>query len=389
MIFSVSQYVLAVEHFNLMARTLASREIYAIYEDGNTKLKCSVGNSVLVFKVMCEGRKMAMRIYMKPHRNLRAIYGENYYPKELLVSSDSDTYGLADVVMSEWHEGVSLQSKIEEVADKPVKMEALSQMFEKFAIELLNEKWAHGDLKPENIILSKDGLHLIDFDAMYREGFTVKECVEIGTKQFQHPLRDSSFFNKSIDDYPIALIVTALAALSLDKSLAKEVIDSDYLLIRPSLAVAGCDKMLDRIETLFAECGDVRHYRIARLLRSALPILPPLKSLLELTVREVAGEEPLVLEYYNGYWGFTRRGIFVIPPMYDLAFDYSEGVALVRVGDVWHFIDEHGRVVITCGRGKEIKPFTKRKKRAASSGSFLCYYQVRAMPSTLSTTPVM
>lgn len=356
MIFPVSQYILAVEYFDLMARTLASRKIYAIYDD-NKRLKCSVGNSVLVFQVMCEGKKMAMRIYMKPHRNLRAIYGERYYPKELLVSSSSDHYGLADVVMCEWHEGVSLQSKIEEVANKPDKMKALSKMFEEFAIELLSEKWAHGDLKPENIILSKDGLHLIDFDAMYREGFTVKDCIEIGTKQFQHPLRDISFFNKSIDDYPIALIVTALAALSLDKSLAKRVIDNDYLLIRPSLAVSGRDEMLDRIERLFAECGDVRHYRIARLLRSPHPKLPALKSLLELSVREVAGEEPLSLEYYNGYWGFARNGIFVIPPMYDLAFDYSEGVALVRVGDVWHFIDERGEVVITCGRGKEIKPF--------------------------------
>lgn len=356
MIFPVSQYILAVEHFDMMARTLAPHRINAIYDDNNI-LKCSVGNSVLVFPVMYDGKKMAMRIYMKPHRNLRAIYGEKYYPKELLVSSSSDHYGLADVVLCEWHEGVSLQSKIEEVANKPAKMEALSQMFEEFAIELLSEKWAHGDLKPENIIFSKDGLHLIDFDAMYREGFMARDCMEIGTKQFQHPLRDSSFFNKSIDDYPIALIVTALAALSLDKSLAKGVIDSDYLLIRPSLAVAGRDEMLDRIEYLFAEHGDARHYRIARLLRSSNPKLSALKGLLELSVREVAGEESLSLEYCNGYWGFARNGIFVIPPMYDLAFDYSEGVALVRVGDVWHFIDEQGRVVITCGRGKEIKPF--------------------------------
>jgi hypothetical protein len=47
----------------------------------------------------------------------------------------------------------------------------------------------------------------------------------------------------------------------------------------------------------------------------------------------------------------------VIPPLYDIAFDFSEGLALVRVGDVWHFIDHTGKVVITCGRGSQIKPF--------------------------------
>ena len=306
---------------------------------------------------------MAMRVYLRPHGNLRAIYGENYYPKELLVSSSSDCYGLADVVLCEWHEGVSLQSKIEELAHKPDKMAILAQMFEEFAISLLNERWAHGDLKPENIIFSKDGLHLIDFDATYREGFTPKECIEIGTKEFQHPMRDTSHFNKSIDDYPIALIVTALAAIALDKSLAKMVIENDYLLIRPHLAVEGKDPMLDRIERLFAEHGDARHYRIARLLRSTHLALPTLKALLESQVRTVEGSEALSLEYYNGYWGYTRNGIFVVPPIYDLAFEYSEGVALVRVGDEWHFIDEQGKVVISCGRGRDIKPFKDGKTR--------------------------
>ena len=30
---------------------------------------------------------------------------------------------------------------------------------------------------------------------------------------------------------------------------------------------------------------------------------------------------------------------------------------MVKVGDVWHFIDVSGEVVITCGRGTGIKPF--------------------------------
>jgi len=364
MIYSASQYILAVKHIDLMTRTLASRQIYAIREEGNIDaLKCSIGNTAIVFQVMYKGRKMAMRVYMRPHGNLRAIYGENYYPKELLVSSSADCYGLADIVLCEWYDGVSFQSKIEELAHKPDKMALLAQMFEEFAISLLNEKWAHGDLKPENIIFSKDGLHLIDFDATYREGFTPDKCVEIGTKEFQHPMRDSSNFNKSIDDYPIALIVTALAAIALDKSLAKMVIESDYLLIHPHLAVEGKDPILDHIEKIFAENGDARHYRIAKLLRSSHLALPTLKVLLESQVRYIDGSEPLSLEYYHGYWGYARNGLFVVPPIYDLAFEYSEGVALVRVGDVWHFIDEQGKVVISCGRGRDIKPFKDGKTR--------------------------
>jgi hypothetical protein len=138
--------------------------------------------------------------------------------------------------------------------------------------------------------------------------------------------------------------------------------------------VKGEDKVLERIESLFAERGDVRHYRIAKLLHSPTPSLPQLKNLLEPASQIVASPEALTLEYYNGYWGFACDGRFVIPPLYDLAFDFREGLALVRVGDVWHFVDERGEVVITCGRGVGIKPFKDGKTRIVrEDGEFVIY----------------
>lgn len=375
MIAPIAQYILSVKHLDMMSRTLGSRRIYPVFESGDRdRLRCSIGNSVIVFEVMCEGKKMAMRVYMRHHPNLHAIYGDRYYPRELLVNSSDCECGLADVVLCDWYEGVSLQSKIEELYNKPVKMLALSQMFEEFAIELLNERWAHGDLKPENIIFSDDGLHLIDFDAMYREGFAVGDCVEIGTQQFQHPLRGKATFSRDIDDYPIALISTVLAALAINPSLGRDIPNMDYLLIRPELAVRGEDEVLRKIEASFAERGDVCHYRIARLLRSPRPELPQLKSLLELRPNTTASSDSLTLEYYNGYWGFAEAGHFVIPPLYDLAFEFSEGLALVRVGKEWHFIDANGAVVISCGRGRGIKPFRDGVTRIVrEDGEFAIY----------------
>lgn len=375
MISSVINYILSVRHLDMMSRSLGSRQIYPIYEsEGGDRLRCSVGNSAVVFEVMCDGRKRAMRVYMRKHHNLRAIYGEEYFPKELLINSSDTTCGLVDVVLCDWYEGETLQSKIEEWCDKPAKMEQLSQMFETFALALLNEAWAHGDVKPENIIFSNDGLHLIDFDASYREGFTAEDCVEMGTPQYQHPLRDKFNFGRDIDDYPIALIATALAAMALDSSIGREVPESDKLLILPSLAVKGEDATLARIEALFAEQGDVRHYRIAQLLHSPHISLPQLKNLLERPSQIVAPVDALTLEYYNGYWGYAYNGRFVIQPLYDLAFEFREGLALVRVGDVWHFIDERGEVVIRCGRGTGIKPFKGGKSRIVrEEGEYVIY----------------
>lgn len=374
MIASVAQYIISLCHLDMMSRELSSLRISPIYEENGTRPRCAIGNSAIVFEVKCGDKRMAMRVYMRRHRNLRAIYGDRYYPKELLVNASDREYGLADVVLCDWVEGETLQAIIETSCSKPTKIYALSQMFEEFAIALLDEKWAHGDLKPENIILSSDGLHLIDFDAMYREGFTVDDCVEIGTRQYQHPLRDKHNFGGNIDDYPIALIATVLAAISLDSSLGKELVGSDHLLIDPRLAVEGKDEVLERIKRLFAECGDIRHYRIAQLLHSPSIALPQLKNLLEKPSQEEVSAENLSLEYYNGYWGFAVDGRFVIAPIYDLAFEFSEGLALVRVGDVWHFIRPNGEVAITCGRGRGIKSFREGKTRIErEDGLFVIY----------------
>ncbi len=376
MISSVSQYIFAVKHLNMMSRNLAAKMIYPIFDDVfPDRPKCHIGNSVIVFEVICDGKKMAMRVYMRQHPNLRAIYGDKYYPSELLINTGNDNITMADVVLCDWHEGITLQNKIEASCKSLITMANLSCMFEEFAVRLLNEKWAHGDIKPENIIFTNYGLCLIDFDATYRDGFTLGDCVEVGTRQFQHPQRDNRCFNKSIDDYPIALIVTALAALSLDKSISKSINNSDYLLIKPSLAVEGKDTMLAHIENLFAEHGDVRHYRIAKLLHSSQPALPQLKNLMEATTRPITTTaERLSLEYCNGYWGFAEDGRYVIPPLYNLAFEFSEGLALVQIGDVWHFIDVTGKIVITCGRGRGIKPFSGGTTRIVrEDGEFTIY----------------
>ena len=190
----------------MMSRTLFVRDIHPLRDDVTGALKCRVGNSVIVFEVMCDGRHQSLRVYIRPHRNLRAIYGDNYYPQELLVSSTDTVSGLADVVLCEWHEGETLQNVIEQSCKSRAKMRSLSLLFEEFALSLLNESWAHGDFKPENIIVGNDGLHLIDFDAMYYRGFTSDDCVEIGTRQYQHPKRDTSIFDKSIDDFTIEAI---------------------------------------------------------------------------------------------------------------------------------------------------------------------------------------
>lgn len=74
-----------MENIDKMSCALALCSLRPIRDD-NGKLKCRVGNSVIVFEVMSDDVHSALRVYMRPHNNLRAIYGDKYYPKGLLVN---------------------------------------------------------------------------------------------------------------------------------------------------------------------------------------------------------------------------------------------------------------------------------------------------------------
>lgn len=355
MITSAYRYLSSLAEPYGLTRTLGELELCRD-EGGNPIF--SVGNSAVVFKIRHEGKIRKLRCYTRPKRNLRAIYRNKFLPSEMFVYTDGNRGEWCDVVMEEWTEGSTLHGEIVQSLDKPTRLAELARMFDAFALGLLGEEWAHGDLKPENIIVGTDGqLHAIDFDAMFRPEFTADDCEETGTRAFQHPCREN-IFGKEADDYPIAIISAALHALALDPTLYGRFESADAMMISPERAVAGSDPALEAIEKIFAGNGDAVHYRIARLLHSSQPQLFGLAELLRYAQTPVrTGAEPLRLEERRGRWGYCDSEGFVIAPLYDCGFEFSDSLAAVSIGGQWHFIDETGRVAINCAGSDAVKPF--------------------------------
>lgn len=295
---------------------------------------CYAGNAVLVCKVEQEGVAKALRLYMTPRNNLREIYGAKYYPLELpVLAFDSSVAEYVDVVLEDWRVGDTLQHTLEQRGEESAYMRRLSHNFERYALWLLAEEWAHGDIKPDNIIVDECAeLHLIDFDAMYKPSFKHLDCEEIGSHWYQHPMRSMRTFSKSIDDYPLALIITVLSAVAYDASLAAAIRSSDHLLISPMKAICGEDEALERVERLFIERGDARHYRIAQLLRSSHLALERLGDYLAMRPRRVASTARLEMAAEHGLWGCKVGQEWVLPPLYDLVFEAEQGVCRVEFG---------------------------------------------------------
>ena len=99
----------------------------------------------------------------------------------------------------------------------------------------MSQPFAHGDLKPDNILVTEDGaLVLVDYDGMYVPAMQGQKARELGSPDYRHPMRTEDCFNEHIDDFPLALIGMSLKAIALDTSLLQNNAKSDSLLFSES-----------------------------------------------------------------------------------------------------------------------------------------------------------
>lgn len=147
------------------------------------------------------------------------------------------------------------------------------------AAELLAQPWAHGDLKPSNIMFTPSGtLRLIDYDGAFVPERAGEPAAETGTPACNHPLRGDRY-DKHIDDYPIALIAASLRALAADPAPAAPC-NSECLPFVPERIADGTDRNY-RAALLRAESRrDERLVALLHALRAPEPALPALADLL-------------------------------------------------------------------------------------------------------------
>ena len=153
-----------------------------------------------------------------------------YLEKELFVDSNCDEDEFP-VLLMDWIEGETMETYIADHYMDNHAMSMLCYRFCKLAAWLRSQPFAHGDIKPDNIMVRSDGtLTLVDYDGMFVPAMKGQKSPTIGTKDFSHPLRTIDDFDETIDDFALASIALSLKAISLNPSLLKSYGASDRLL---------------------------------------------------------------------------------------------------------------------------------------------------------------
>ena len=271
------------------------------------------------------------------------ITSVKYMEKELFVDSQCEEDEFP-VLLMDWVEGETMEAYIAANYRNQSAMSLLSYRFGKMAAWLRSQSFAHGDVKPDNIIIRPDGsLTLVDYDGMFVSSMKGCKSPTIGTKDFSHPLRTMDDFDETIDDFSLASIALSLKAISMKSTLLDIYGASDRLLFsendyrNPSnskvisaLQELMCDKDFCTLYSLFMLALARKELSACsfRLFIGEKPILP--QTIEDLSTK--ATDEEL-REAFVDEWGvkYSKDGRRLLKAPYELNGTYSirKGIKII------------------------------------------------------------
>ena len=241
----ISEYVRAIQDATDNLGELA--HLVPVLDDHGEPYRSS-GAFAVVFKMKDEqtGKCYALKCFTEEQEGRAEAYRQiadelefvdssyitsvKYLDKEIFVDSSCEEDEFP-VLLMDWIDGETMENYIAENYQDNYAMAMLCYRFCKMAAWLRSQPFAHGDIKPDNIMVRPDGnLSLVDYDGMFVPSMKGCKSPTVGTKDFSHPLRTVDDFDETIDDFSLASIALSLKAISMKSTLLDIYGASDRLL---------------------------------------------------------------------------------------------------------------------------------------------------------------
>lgn len=241
----ISEYVKAIQDASDNLEQLAY--LTPVLDDHGEPYRSS-GAFAVVFKMQdkSSGKYYALKCFTEEQQGRAEAYRQiadeldlldspyitsvKYMEKELFVDSQCEEDEFP-VLLMDWVDGETMEAYIAANYQNQSAMSLLCYRFGRMVAWLRSQSFAHGDVKPDNIIVRPDGsLTLVDYDGMFVPSMKGSQSPTIGTRDFSHPLRTVDDFDETIDDFSLASIALSLKAISMKSTLLDIYGASDRLL---------------------------------------------------------------------------------------------------------------------------------------------------------------
>lgn len=190
------------------------------------------GGFALTYTVDVGTKRYALRCFHKESRELEHRYhaiatrlkqlnSPYFLPFEFNPNGIRIQGRTYPIVKMAWAKGKTLAEFLESEHRNTAALQRLRQALGSLASYLEQNQIAHGDIQPENVMVSSDGgsVQLIDYDGMYVDSLKGAKATELGQVNFQHPQRTADQFSPHLDRFSFLTLDVALQALIASASL--------------------------------------------------------------------------------------------------------------------------------------------------------------------------